>query len=361
MCEILLDGVMKRYGTTVAVDHFSLAVADGEFVSLLGPSGCGKTTTLRMLAGFVAVTEGHIRLGARDVTALPPYRRNVGLVFQNYALFPHMTVAQNVAFGLEMRRLPRAEIALKVVEALARVRLADFAERLPRQISGGQQQRVALARALVIAPDVLLLDEPLSNLDARLRQELRAEIRELQRTLSLTTIFVTHDQEEALSMSDRVVVMNRGRIEQVGTPAEIYDAPHSRFVADFTGMTNFIQGRRCADGSFDIGGSCRLCVAAGGRADAGVLAIRPDRIWVGAAAPGRFDNELPGVLRAVTYLGTAYELSIALRAGPTLIVRQPAGPAAGALAVGQTVHVGWPADAGLLLDDDATNGRTDPA
>jgi len=219
MSYIEFHRIEKRYGSFHAVSDFALSLDKGELVALLGPSGCGKTTTLRMLAGFVPVSGGRITLGGKDITELPAHRRNIGMVFQGYALFPHMTVAKNVAFGLEMRRLNREEIELRVKEALSRVRLEAFADRLPKQLSGGQQQRVALARAMAINPDVLLLDEPLSALDARLRHEVRAEIRQLQRELGLTTLIVTHDQDEALSMADRLVVMNKGRIEQVGSPA----------------------------------------------------------------------------------------------------------------------------------------------
>ena len=208
MAHLCLTGITKRYGEFKAADDVSLDIADGEFLVLLGPSGCGKTTTLRIVAGFIEPTSGSVRLGDRDITALPPWKRNTGLVFQSYALFPHMTAAENIAFGLEMRKMPKAEMAPKITEALRLVRLDHLSDRLPRQLSGGQQQRVALARALVFRPDVLLLDEPLSNLDAKLRQDVRVEIRELQRKLGLTTVMVTHDQEEALTMADRLVVMS---------------------------------------------------------------------------------------------------------------------------------------------------------
>src|SRR6266550_2233664 len=237
MARLEIDRVTKRYGDTYAVRDFTLEVADGEFVVFLGPSGCGKTTTLRVVAGFAEPTSGAVRLGQRDITSLPPWKRNAGLVFQSYALFPHLTVAQNVAFGLEMRKVPKAEMAPKITDALRLVRLDHLADRLPRQLSGGQQQRVALARALVFRPDVLLLDEPLSNLDAKLRQDVRVEIRELQRKLGLTTVMVTHDQEEALTMADRLVVMNEGSVRQVGTQRDLYERPADRFVAGFVGRS----------------------------------------------------------------------------------------------------------------------------
>ena len=217
MARLQLTGITKCYGDLKAADDISLDIADGEFLVLLGPSGCGKTTTLRIVAGFIEPTSGSVRLGERDITALPPWKRNAGLVFQSYALFPHMTVAENIAFGLQMRKMSKAEMTPKIAEALRLVRLDQLGDRLPRQLSGGQQQRVALARALVFRPDVLLLDEPLSNLDAKLRQDVRVEIRELQRKLGLTTVMVTHDQEEALTMADRLVVMSEGRIRQIGS------------------------------------------------------------------------------------------------------------------------------------------------
>jgi putative spermidine/putrescine transport system ATP-binding protein len=223
MAHLQLTGITKRYGEFKAADDVSLDIADGEFLVLLGPSGCGKTTTLRIVAGFIEPTSGSVRLGDRDITGLPPWKRNTGLVFQSYALFPHMTVAENIAFGLEMRKMPKAEMAPKITEALRLVRLDHLSDRLPRQLSGGQQQRVALARALVFRPDVLLLDEPLSNLDAKLRQDVRVEIRELQRKLGLTTVMVTHDQEEALTMADRLVVMSEGRVRQIGSQQDLYD------------------------------------------------------------------------------------------------------------------------------------------
>ena len=242
MADLSLNGLSKHYGDFYAVREVSLTIADGEFLVLLGPSGCGKTTTLRMVAGFIEPSAGHVRLAGQDVTLLPPWKRNAGMVFQSYALFPHMTVAQNVAFGLEMRKLPRADIERRVEEALALVRLGGYGGRLPRQLSGGQQQRVALARALAIRPDVLLLDEPLCNLDAKLRQEVRVEIRELQRQLGLTTVMVTHDQEEALTMADRLVVMNEGSVRQVGSQRDLYERPADRFVAGFVGRSTFLAG-----------------------------------------------------------------------------------------------------------------------
>jgi putative spermidine/putrescine transport system ATP-binding protein len=238
MSFLELDRVGKQFGSQTVVDDFSLAVAKGEFISFLDPSGCGKTTTLQMIAGFLEPSRGAIRLEGRDLTAVHPARRGLGIVFQSYALFPHMTAAENVAFGLEMRGVKQGERAKRVRAALAMVGLAGFEERYPRRMSGGQQQRVALARALVIQPSVLLLDEPLSNLDAKLREDMQIELRQIQRTIGTTTILVTHDQNEAMSLSDRIVVMSQGRIEQIGTPQETYERPASAFVSQFLGKTN---------------------------------------------------------------------------------------------------------------------------
>ena len=235
--------VVKRFGEVSAVDHVSMQIRDGEFFSMLGPSGCGKTTSLRMIAGFEYPTSGEIFLSGSPIGTTPPFQRNVNTVFQSYALFPHMTVAENVAFGLEMKKVPRIEIGRRVDEALDMVRLAGYGERRPRQLSGGQQQRVALARALVNRPDVLLLDEPLGALDLKLRKEMQIELKRLQERVGITFIFVTHDQEEALTMSDRIAVMSEGKALQIGTPTEIYERPNCRFVADFIGESNFIRGR----------------------------------------------------------------------------------------------------------------------
>src|SRR6185436_834709 len=263
MARLEIDRVTKRYGEVHAVRDVTLDVADGEFVVLLGPSGCGKTTTLRVVAGFAEPTSGAVRLGARDITSLPPWKRNAGLVFQSYALFPHLTVAQNVAFGLEMRKVEASEMSRRIADALRLVRLEHLGERLPRQLSGGQQQRVALARALVFRPDVLLLDEPLSNLDAKLRQEVRVEIRELQRRLGLTTVMVTHDQEEALTMADRLVVMNEGSVRQVGSQRDLYERPADRFVAGFVGRSTVLDGAVELPGRFRTEGGLTLACVGG--------------------------------------------------------------------------------------------------
>ncbi|PYO08965.1 MAG: spermidine/putrescine ABC transporter ATP-binding protein, partial [Candidatus Rokuibacteriota bacterium] len=240
--KIRLDHVVKRFGTVTAVDGARLEIGDGELFTLLGPSGCGKTTLLRLMAGFYAPDGGEIWFGERRVDGLRPYERNIGMVFQNYALWPHMTVRANIAYGLKLRKLGGAAITERVAAGLDKVNLAGLELRYPGQLSGGQQQRVALARALVLNPDILLLDEPLSNLDAKIRVQVRAEIRKLQKDLGITTVYVTHDQEEALSMSDRVAVMRDGRVLQVASPKELYERPAGRFVADFVGTNNFLPG-----------------------------------------------------------------------------------------------------------------------
>ncbi len=283
--HLSLDSLSKRYGDSLGVADVSLSVAKGESVALLGPSGCGKTTTLRMVAGLVAPTGGRVSVAGRDVTDAPAHRRNMGYVFQSYALFPHMDVAANVGFGLDERGVSRAERDRRVAAALAQVRLDGLAARRPRQLSGGQQQRVALARALVIEPDVLLLDESLSNLDAKLRDAMRLEIRDLQRALGITTLFVTHDQTEALTLCDRVAVMNAGRIEQVASPQEIYDRPATRFVADFVGRSAILPAERQADGSLSVAGATVRAAIPGPTSGAIEIFVRPQRIAL--VAPGR--------------------------------------------------------------------------
>ena len=350
MATITLEKVDKKYGAGFAVDGLSLRIAQGELVALVGPSGCGKTTTLRMIAGLTEVSDGVIRFDDRDVTNLPTYHRNTGIVFQGYALFPHMTVADNVAFGLQMRRIGRAEAARLVREALALVRLEDYAERFPRQLSGGQQQRVALARAIVIKPDVLLLDEPLSALDAKLRVEVRTEIRGLQSSLNLTTIFVTHDQEEAVGIADRIVVMNAGKVEQVGTPREVYERPANRFVANFIGLSNFITGRDEGGGTFrSRAGQLLRFEADRIKGSAEALVVRPEMIELGAAPVGSPYNELVGTIDIVTYLGAVTDLELLLDSGERIHVhRSNRTPGyVEQFRCGEKLTVHWPPSASL--------------
>ena len=343
MTGLRLSGLTKRYGPgPAAVDGMSLEVAAGEFLALLGPSGCGKTTCLRMLAGLVPPDEGRIEVGGRDVTALPPFRRNMGLVFQNYALFPHMDVAANVAFGLEMRSVSSAERARLVAEALRLVRLEGYERRRPRELSGGQQQRVALARALVIRPDVLLLDESLSNLDAKLREQMRLEIREIQRTLAITTVFVTHDQVEALSMCDRVAVMDSGRVSQVGTPEDLYERPANRFVAGFVGRANWLAGVARA-GGVDLAGT--RFAALHGEADGAAveLMLRPHRLRLRRAGGGgaEGDASLPGKVRSLSYVGDVAQVEVETAAGRLVVERGTDGGDWRGFAEGEAVEVGW--------------------
>ncbi len=312
VADVELRNVSKVFDTSVvAVDGVSLEIEPGEFFSLLGPSGCGKTTTLRMIAGFEMPTSGEIYIEGRPMGETPPFRRNVNTVFQNYALFPHMTVADNVAFGLRMKRVPRDEIARRVREALQLVRLAGFEDRYPRQLSGGQQQRVALARALINRPRVLLLDEPLGALDLKLRKEMQLELKHLQMTVGITFIYVTHDQEEALTMSDRIAVMNAGRVLQVGTPLEIYERPSNRFVADFIGESNFLDGRvvelngQCAtvliDDHLPLPARVQDELAVGEQV---TIAIRPEKIRLHPSAGEGAQGCVPGRVEEIVYIGT---------------------------------------------------------
>ena len=301
---LAIEGLCKRYGNVDVLTDFNLGVERGEFISLLGPSGCGKTTTLQALAGFVVPSAGRVLLDGRDITQLAPEKRGLGIVFQSYALFPHMPVSANVAFGLEMRGLPRHECQRRVAHLLDLVHLSDLAGRYPRELSGGQRQRVAIARALVIEPPVLLLDEPLSNLDAKLREGLQFELRRLQRKLGTTTLMVTHDQSEALSISDRVVVMHGGRIQQVDAPHRLYEHPQSRFISGFVGKTNWLAATVRA-GTADVAGGVRLALPA----DAGVaegqsitLVLRPEKLRLAAAGAGR----LPARVTERFFLGAQW-------------------------------------------------------
>ena len=319
--SLSLEGLGKSYGEAPVVSGVDLLIRPGEFVTLLGPSGCGKTTILRMVAGLVVPSTGRILVDGADITALPTHRRNMGLVFQNYALFPHMTVAGNVGFGLEMRGVARAEAAVRVREVLDLVRLGDYGARPPRQLSGGQQQRVALARALVIRPRCLLLDEPLSNLDAKLRLEMRGEIRRICREAGLTAIYVTHDQKEALSIADRLAVLQNGRILQVGAPSTVYRHPESRFVADFMGETHFLDGRivslagDVASVETPLGQFEARIAGAGWSQGASVtLSIRPECWKLGAVGGGA--NTVAGRITDRVYLGELAQYAFTPAATP---------------------------------------------
>ena len=328
--EVTLRGLTKRFDDVVAVDSVDLHVAEGEFLSLLGPSGCGKTTTLRLIAGFERPDEGSILIGGEDVARLPPYRRDVNTVFQSYALFPHLKVLDNVAYGLKQRGLSKAQRHERARAMLELVRLPEVEARKPKQLSGGQQQRVALARALVMEPKVLLLDEPLGALDLKVRRQLQIELKRIQDTVGVTFVYVTHDQEEALAMSDRVAVMSEGRIEQVGTPREIYDSPSSPFVADFIGETNFIE----RDGT--------------------MIAVRPERVQLRPESEGGGDG-ISGEVVTTMVIGPAVQCVVRLDDGQELLVRQQRGDGESpieSLRVGERVYVHWAEDAARVLDRD---------
>lgn len=359
---IEIDHVTKRFGDYVAVADADFSIASGEFFSMLGPSGCGKTTTLRMIAGFESPTEGAIRLEGADVSRVPPHKRNVNTVFQHYALFPHMTVWDNVAYGPRSRkksaRKDAAEIKRSVDELLEIVRLTDFAKRKPGQLSGGQQQRVALARALVNYPSALLLDEPLGALDLKLRHAMQFELKRIQRELGITFIYVTHDQEEALTMSDRIAVMNNGNVEQIGSPTEIYDRPATVFVASFIGQANLWPGRQTGRANRDFveievfGTTLKAkpgdtTIEAGGHA---TLMIRPERVRVSTDQPGAADVvSVPGTVKDLTFQGPVVRLSVAAPDDSTIIAHVGPEQDLPLLRPGDPVHVSWSPEASRVL------------
>jgi spermidine/putrescine ABC transporter ATP-binding subunit len=343
-----LRGCTREYGALRAVDSLDLAVLEGEFLSLLGPSGCGKTTTLNLIAGFVEPTAGRIFIDGEDVTGRPPHLRGLGVVFQSYALFPHLTVFENVAFGLRERRVAGAEIDRMVKEALGLVRLEGRERQRPAELSGGMQQRVALARALVYRPRVLLLDEPLAALDKRLREEMRDELRAIQRTVGITTVFVTHDQAEALGLSDRIAVMQGGRIEQLGAPRKIYERPATRFVADFIGASTMLRGRAVSGELVTVTEGVTLRVAAGRTLKLGAeveLAIRPERVRLVTASG---DNVVEAEIDALVYQGAQTELTAKLADGQRVRVFVTE-PAPMPLAPGQRVRLHLPAEAFMVI------------
>jgi spermidine/putrescine transport system ATP-binding protein len=341
--SVELIGVTKRFGSVLAVDSLDLRVAAGEFLSLLGPSGCGKTTTLRMLAGFEQPDAGSIRLSGVDIAGTPPHRRDVNTVFQHYALFPHMTVAENVAYGLRQKRVPAGEIRERVGGVLEMVGMTEQAARRPKQLSGGQQQRVALARALVNRPALLLLDEPLGALDRKLRQEMQVELKLLQSRLGTTFIYVTHDQEEALSMSDRIAVMLDGRLQQLGTPAEIYDHPATAFVAGFVGLQNFLGGRTGADprevrcAGVVVRARCGLPGLREG--EAARVAIRPEHVTLARSAPEGAANAAHGRVASCAHLGEVMQYVVRIE-GQDLLVRRGRW-SGGEFQQGDEVWVSW--------------------
>jgi spermidine/putrescine ABC transporter ATP-binding subunit len=356
MHGVELVKVTKRFGNELAVRGVDLTIGTGEFVSLLGPSGCGKSTTLRMIAGLEKPDAGRVILAGRDVTDLPIRSRQVGMVFQSLALFPHMTVSQNVAFGLRMRRLPAGDIAARVSGSLAMVRLERMADKLPKQLSGGQQQRVALARALVIEPRVLLLDEPLSALDRNLREEMQGEIRRITRTVGITAVFVTHDQHEAFALSDRIAVMNSGQIEQLDRPQDLFRRPRTAFVAGFTGVSNIFTARR--DGSSDhtvLSFGTKLVTAQTFPGGSFHIGLRPEDVRVTPADKSAPEGALHGRVTKIVYLGTTIEIEVALNQSEDvrLTARLPSGSwhsNSDAPSEGKAVWLSWDPNALLVLD-----------
>jgi spermidine/putrescine ABC transporter ATP-binding subunit len=344
---VRLEGVHKSFGAVTAVDALDLAIDPGEFITLLGPSGSGKTTTLMMIAGFDTPSRGEIYVDGRPIVAVPPYRRDIGMVFQNYALFPHMTVAENVGFALKQRGVAKAAIAAAVDEALGVVRLTGYEARYPRQLSGGQQQRVALARAIIFKPRVLLMDEPLSALDKQLREGLQLEIKRLHNQLGITFIYVTHDQREALIMSDRIAVMNEGRIAQLGTPTDLYDRPASRFVAGFVGESNFLEGAvtgvtgdavAVAVVGTTVAATCLRAPAVGAPV---TLAVRPEKIAFDEADGAAALNRVPALVREVAFVGEMHRYVLEIGAGATVVMKQQHRFPVRPRAVGERVTIAW--------------------
>lgn len=357
MSGVTLENVTVRYPSVVALEHFSLKISEGEFLALLGPSGCGKTTTIRVIGGFIKPDEGEVYIEEEMVNQLPPYKRKAGMVFQNYALFPHKTVLGNIAFGLRMKKEEKGNIQRKVTEILKQLHMEGFENRYPHQLSGGQQQRVALARALIVSPAVLLLDEPLGALDRKLRDEMQIELRTLQRKFGITTIFVTHDQEEALTMADRIAILNKGKIEQVGSPSEIYDNPVNKFVADFIGISNLLRVKVSAIGINTLdcrfGENLRVTVPRIGDVARGTdleVAVRPEKIELVSESSDKTKNVLPGKVERMIYRGAVSLLYVRIPDDSTLIVQlqNPPEPLK-EMMPGEKVLVGWPVEACKIL------------
>lgn len=358
--QITLSSVTKQFGETVAVDDVSLRVEAGEFFSLLGPSGCGKTTTLRIIGGFVYPTAGEVRINGEIMEETPPYRRPVNTVFQNYALFPHKTVAQNIAFGLQMQKAPKSEIAGAVERSLDLIQLPGYGDRKPSELSGGERQRVALARALINEPTILLLDEPLSALDLKLRKQMQLELKALQRKVGITFVYVTHDQGEALALSDRIAVMNDGKVLQVGTPSKIYDSPQSRFVADFIGTSNFLEGTLISKNEIALATEPPLKIVSAPNRDLSLntpvtVAIRPERFDLRTTLASDIPNFLRGVIQDESYLGTTLQYTVQTDYPTPLIAHQQntGGQNTHRFQRGDTVYLQWtPENASVLKTDE---------
>ncbi len=357
--QITLTSVTKRFGDTIAVDNVSLQIEGGEFFSLLGPSGCGKTTTLRIIGGFVYPTTGEVRINDEIMAKTPPYRRPVNTVFQNYALFPHKTVAQNIAFGLQMQKATKAEISDAVERSLDLIQLPGYGNRKPSELSGGERQRVALARALINEPTILLLDEPLSALDLKLRKQMQSELKALQRKVGITFVYVTHDQGEALALSDRIAVMNDGKILQVGTPSEIYDSPQSRFVADFIGTSNFLEGTLISENEVALTMESTSNIVCTPTSHISMntpvtISIRPERINLRTASTADIPNLLRGVIQDESYLGTTLQYTVQTNYPIPLIVHQQnTGTKDGhRFQRGDTVYLQWSPENAIVLKTD---------
>jgi putative spermidine/putrescine transport system ATP-binding protein len=351
--ELAFDGVGKMFGAVTALRPMTLSIAPGEFFALLGPSGSGKSTLLGTVAGFVTPSSGRVLVDGADITGMPPHKRNIGMVFQNYALFPYMTVAQNIAFPLKMRRIPRGEITARVARALDMVRLDDFGARMPAQLSGGQQQRVALARAAVYDPPLLLMDEPLGALDKNLREEMQEELRQFHRNVGATILYVTHDQQEAASMADRIAIMNHGVAEQVGPPHEVYEHPANSFVARFLGEANMFRLLRV-----EAAGAGRVrCETEGGLALLGVQAavggtvcVRPENIAIGTTPPAR-ENCFSGRITDAVHVAGSVRYRVAIAPDCSVVVRTASGRRVAPPAIDDEVHVGWDAEDMLVLSE----------
>ena len=352
--DVRLEDVVKRFDGTVAVDGISVEIPRGAFFALLGPSGCGKTTTLRMIGGFEEPTEGRIYLGDQDVVGLPPYRRDVNTVFQSYALFPHMSIEDNIGFGLERKGVPKADRRGRVAEMLELVGLAGFAKRKPRQLSGGQQQRVALGRALVNHPRVLLLDEPLGALDLKLRKQMQLELKRIQHEVGITFVHVTHDQEEAMTMADTIAVMNQGRIEQLGPPAELYERPATAFVAGFLGASNLLPGTIEGAEAIRLDDGTVVRASVNGRTGRVAAGVRPEKITIGA---GGGANELPGTVAETAYIGVATQVVVRTAVGTVHVFAQNMDAGGRVPNPGTTVVLSWSPESTFVVDRDESTSE----